>query len=177
MIPIRTLVDALALLASATALAAVLAPSPGLAQEPGKAKAAPAAERSAEDEISRYCAAVAPSAAEARATYQLRRLTDLQADMREAVEKLVNKENEAREWVVKREGMMKSATEDVVAIYAKMSPEAAAPQLAAMDDNIAAAVLAKLNPRAAGAILAEMQSDKAAKLSLLIAGATPADKS
>ncbi len=173
MIPIRTWFRALAFLAGATALA----PSPLGAQEPGKTKAAPAAERSAEDEISRYCAAVAPSAAEARATYQLRRLADLQAEMREAVDRLVTKENEAREWVVKRESMMKSATDDVVSIYAKMPAEAAAPQLAAMDDNIAAAVLAKLNPRAASAILAEMQSDKAAKLSLLIAGATSADKS
>ncbi|MDE3175875.1 MAG: hypothetical protein KGM15_07205 [Pseudomonadota bacterium] len=164
-------------MAAATALTSLLAPALAAAQDAAKPKAAPVGEHSADSEISRYCSAIEPNAGEARATYQLRRLADLQAQVREEVEKLEAKESAAREWVTKRETMMKSATDDVVAIYGKMAPEAAAPQLAAMDDNIAAAVLAKLNPRVAGAILAEMQSDRAAKLSLLIAGASPGDKS
>jgi flagellar motility protein MotE (MotC chaperone) len=167
MILIRPGIDALA----GVCVAALLASSPASAQEAAKPKAAP------ESEIARYCTAIAPGAGEARATYQLRRLSDLQVEVREAVEKLESKENEAREWVTKRESMMKSATDEVVAIYAKMPAEAAAPQLAAMDDNIAAAVLSKLKPGLAGAILAEMQSEKAARLSLLIAGAAPSDKS
>ena len=55
----------------------------------------------------------------------------------------------AREWVTKRETMMKAATDDVVAIYAKMAADAAATQLAAMDETVAAAVLAKLKPQVA----------------------------
>lgn len=163
--------------ACAAALAACLAGSHAAAEEAAKPKPAAAGEHSAESEISRYCSAIAPSAGEARAAYQLRRLADLQTQVRGEVEKLESKENDAREWVTKRESMMKAATDDVIAIYSKMAAESAAPQLAAMDDNIAAAVLAKLNPRAASAILAEMQSDKAARLSLLIAGATPTDRS
>lgn len=156
---IAAIARTLAALFAALALAATAS-----AQNPDK----PAA---AESEIARYCGALAPSAREARAVYQLRKLADLERDVREAVDRLEAKEMATREWVTKRETMMKSATDDVVAIYAKMAADAAASQLSAMDEPIAAAVLAKLRPQAAGAILAEMQADKAAKLSTLIAGA------
>jgi flagellar motility protein MotE (MotC chaperone) len=164
------------------ALAVTLALAPASAQDP-KAKApaptpAPvAADRPVDSEIARYCGALAPSASEARATYQLRRLADLEREVREEVEKLEKKEASTREWVLKRDNMMKDATEDVVAIYAKMDPESAAAELGVMDEVIASAVLSKLNPRAAGAILGNMAADKAAKLSTLIAGALVADKS
>ncbi len=101
--------------------------------------------------------------------YQLRRLGDLEQEVRDEVEKLEIKESAAREWVTKREAMMKAATDDVVAIYGKMPADAAAAQIAEMDEPVAVAVLAKLNPRVAGAILGEMEAEKAAKLSSLIA--------
>ena len=63
------------------------------------------------------------------------------------------------------------------AIYSKMSAEAAAPKLAIMDEMVAAAVLAKLKPQIASAILGEMDTEKAAKLTMLIAGGAMADKS
>jgi flagellar motility protein MotE (MotC chaperone) len=157
----RTLAAAFAGLALATAASA---------QNPDKPSAT-------DGEIARYCGALAPSAREARAVYQLRKLTDLEREVRDAVDKLEAKEMATREWVTKRETMMKSATDDVVAIYAKMAADAAATQLSAMDEPIAAAVLAKLKPQAAGAILSEMQADKAAKLSTLIAGALGGEKS
>jgi flagellar motility protein MotE (MotC chaperone) len=157
----QTLAAAFASLALATAASA---------QNPDKPSAT-------DSEIARYCGALAPSAREARAVYQLRKLADLEREVRDAVEKLEAKEMATREWVTKRETMMKSATDDVVAIYAKMAADAAATQLSAMDEPIAAAVLAKLKPQAAGAILGEMQADKAAKLSTLIAGALGGDKS
>jgi flagellar motility protein MotE (MotC chaperone) len=156
--------------------AAAFLAAPALAQDNGKPKPAAPIERSADGEIARYCAALAPSAREARAAYQLRRLAELVQDVRDEAAKLEVKEAAARDWVTKREAMMKSATDDVVAIYAKMAPDAAATQLAAMDEPMAAALLAKLKPQTAGAILGEMQADKAAKLSSLIAGQPGGDK-
>lgn len=153
-------------------LASALALFPALAQDPPKPKPA----MSESDEIARYCAALGPSIVEARAAYQLRRLEELEVEAREQIEKLEVKERAAREWVTKREQMLKAATDDVVAIFAKMTPEAAAGELASMDDMIAASVLAKLKPAAAGAILTEMPAEKASKLSTLIAGAQPVDK-
>lgn len=161
----------------AAALASLLLDAAAAAQDGVKPKPTAAPERSTEGEIARYCAALAPSAAEARAAYQLHRLTDLEQQVRDEVDKLETKETAAREWVVKRETMMKSATDDVVAIYGKMAPDAAATQLSAMDEGMAAAVLAKLKPQTASAILAEMEADKAAKLSTLIAGALGAERS
>jgi len=156
------------------ALALGLALLPASAQEGLKIRPA---ERPAESEIQRYCTALAPGASEARTASQLRRLADLEELMREQAEKLEDKENAAREWVTKRETMMKAATDDVVAIYSKMSAEAAAPKLAIMDEMVAAAVLAKLKPQIASAILGEMDTEKAAKLTMLIAGGAMADKS
>jgi flagellar motility protein MotE (MotC chaperone) len=172
--------------AAVAVLVGTIAIAPAAAQDP-KAKApAPAAtpisapvvaDRPVDSEVARYCGALAPSASEARATYQLRRLADLESEVREEVAKLEKKEASTREWVLKRDNMMKDATDDVVAIYAKMDPESAAAELAVMDEVIASAVLSKLSPRAASAILGSMAADKAAKLSTLIAGALVADKS
>lgn len=157
------------------AFASLMLAAPASAQDNLKPKAAP--ERPADSEIARFCGALAPSASEARAAYQLRRLAELEREARDEVEKLEAKEAAAREWVTKREAMMKQATDDVVAIYAKMAPDAAATQLAAMDDSVAAAVLAKLKPQTASAILGEMDADRAAKLSTLISGGPGAEKS
>ena len=158
---------ALSLLAGAAALTSALA------QDGARPK--PAMTES--EEIARYCAALGPSIVEARAAYQLRRLDELETQAREQVEKLEAKEREAREWVVKREEMMKAATDDVIGIYGKMAAESAAAKLSEMDERMAASILARLKPAAAAGILTEMATDKAAKLSTLIAGAIPADKS
>ena len=131
-----------------------------------------------ENEIERYCTNFAPLAAEARVAYQTRRLIELEAQVKQRISELEQQESDAREWVAKREAMMKSATEEVAAIYAKMPAEAAAAQIGAMEDPVAVAILVKLNPRAAGGILGEMDADKAARLTSLIAGpAAPEKKS
>ena len=72
--------------------------------------------------------------------------------------------------------MLKSASDDLVAIYAKMQPETAATQIAAMDDQMAAAILGKLKPGAAGAILNEMEAERASKLAVVLSGATSGGK-
>ena len=81
-----------------------------------------------------------------------------------------------QEWVAKRDAMLKAASDDLVAIYAKMQPETAATQIAAMDDQMAAAILAKLKPKAAGAILNEMEAERASKLAVVLSGATSGEK-
>ena len=130
-----------------------------------------------DSEIARYCGALEPSAAEARAAYQLRRLADLEREVRDEVAKLEIKEQAAREWVTQRATLMKQATDDVVLIYAKMPADAAAAQLAAMDESVAAAILSKLKAQAAGSILGEMETEKAARLSTMVSGAPASEKS
>jgi flagellar motility protein MotE (MotC chaperone) len=136
-----------------------------------------ASDAAVEGEISRYCGNLAPTASEARASYQARQLAELEDRVRRSTEELEQRAVEAREWVNRREAMMKAATDDIVAVYAKMPADAAATQLSAMEDSMAAAVLGKLNPRAASAILGEMEAEKAARLAAIMAGASAADKS
>jgi flagellar motility protein MotE (MotC chaperone) len=135
-------------------------------------------DRSTENEIARYCGNIAPSAAEARLTYRLKALTEIDTRVREALDALDKRESEARDWVLKRQELMKAANDDLVAIYSKMSAEAGAAQIEAMNDVVAASLLAKLKPQVAADILNEMDPDKASHLTTMISGATgEADKS
>ena len=142
-----------------------------------RTKPLPVQDKTVEAEIARYCGNLAPTASEARAAYQAHQLAELEDRVRQASQNLERSAAEAREWVNKREAMMKAGTDDIVAVYGKMSADAAATQMAVMDDSMAAAVLAKLNPRVASAILSEMDAEKAARLAAIMAGASGADKS
>jgi flagellar motility protein MotE (MotC chaperone) len=157
-------------------LAAAFA-SHALAQNDAKQKPnAGAPDKSVDGGVARYCSNVAPLAAEARIAWQEKRLTELAGQIKQRIAELEKKEAEAREWVTKREALMNSASEDVAAIYGKMEPEAAAAQLALMDDATAVSILGKLNARAASAILNEMEADKAGKLTAVMSGAAAAEK-
>ena len=148
-----------------------------LAQDGVKPKPPAASpDKAADSEIARYCGNLAPLAVEARIAYQTKRLLELEAQVKQRISDLEKQESAAREWVSKREALMKSASDDVVAIYAKMPAEPAAAEIAAMDDPVAAAILVRLPPRAAGGILGEMEADKAAKLTGLMAGTAGPEK-
>jgi len=142
----------------------------GRAPESGKPKAT--ADKAAEIEASRFCANVAPSIAEARIAWQTRRLGELDDQVKQRLADLERAEAAIQEWVAKRDAMINAASDDLVAIYAKMQPETAAVQLSAMDDQMAAAILAKLKPSAAGAILDEMEAERASKLASFLSGAS-----
>jgi flagellar motility protein MotE (MotC chaperone) len=148
-----------------------------LAQNDAKQKpVAGATEKSADGGVARYCANVAPAAAEARIAWQEKRLLELDGQLKQRIADLEKKEAEAREWVSKREALLNTASDGVAAIYGKMEPEAAAAQLATMDDATAVSILSKLNARAASAVLDEMDADKAGKLTALLSGAAAAEK-
>jgi len=160
--------------------APAMAPGPAGAPAPhaAAAMAAPALSpvEHVDPELARYCANVEPSAAEARMEYQSRRLAELEARVKTEIDELKKREDAAREWVSKRDEMMKSASEDIVQIYSKMAADAAAGQMATMDDQLAASILSKLKPQAASAILAEMDADKAGRLTTLMSGANADEK-
>jgi flagellar motility protein MotE (MotC chaperone) len=122
------------------------------------------------DGVQQYCANIANIAADARIAWEMKRLNELDAQMKRRIAELETKEAEAKEWVGKRENLMKKAEDGVVAIYAKMQPGAAAAQMIVMEEAMAAALLGKLNPRVSGAILNEMEPGKAARLTGLMSG-------
>ena len=149
------------------------------AQNDGKLKlTAPPSEKSADTGVSRYCANVAPVATEARIAWETRHLNELDAQIKQRIADLEKAEADTREWVSKRDALLNSASDDVVAIYGKMDPEAAAQQIAAMDETIAVSILHKLKVGAASSILDQMEAARAARLtSLILAVAAPEKKS
>ncbi len=93
------------------------------------------------------------------------------SQVKQRIADLEKAEASAREWIDKRDALLKAGSDDLVAIYAKMQPENAARQISTMDDRMAAAILGKLKPAAAGAILDEMDAERASRLAGMIAGA------
>lgn len=128
--------------------------------------------RALTEEARQYCVNIRDVAADARYAWQKSTLEALDKRIAERIAALEEKRAEYEAWLKKREDFLAAAREDVVAIYAKMRPEAAAGQLTALDDDMAAAVLARLNARASSAILNEMDPARASQLASALAGMT-----
>ncbi|MDE2579166.1 MAG: MotE family protein [Hyphomicrobiales bacterium] len=116
-----------------------------------------------------YCGAVAKSAEEARNAAIAAQLRGLEAALAEREQKLAAKIDELRKLSERRAKALAATTEGVIAIYAKMKPDAAAAQIALLEDEMAAAIIARLPPRLSSAILAEMPAAKAATLTNVLA--------
>lgn len=128
--------------------------------------------RALTEEARQYCVNIRDAAADARFAWQKATLEALDQRIDEKIAALEKKRAEYEIWLKRREDFLAAAREDVVSIYARMRPEAAANQLTNLDDQMAAAVLARLNARASSAILDEMEPARAAQLASTLAGMT-----
>jgi flagellar motility protein MotE (MotC chaperone) len=115
-------------------------------------------------EAQRYCDNIAAVAAEARFAWQTRKLTELQTQVAARVAELEKKQAALEASLAKRDDIMKRTEATLIAVYAKMAPDAAAAQLSLLEDNTAAAVLTQLSPRQASAILDEIKPERASQL-------------
>jgi len=150
--------------AAATPVPAPAVPSPAPAKRSDPPALATTAAR-------QFCVNIADAASEAKFAWQKRALTDLQKELDERIALVDAKTAELKTWVERRDEFSKKARDNLVLIYGRMRPDAAAMQLTAMDEETAAAVLVKLDARIASAILNEMQPAQAARLTATIAGA------
>jgi flagellar motility protein MotE (MotC chaperone) len=121
-------------------------------------------------DIQRFCLNNAASAGDARAAWQAAKLVELEEQIKQRIVELDAKRAEYEEWLKKRDEALKKAEDGVVAIYSKMRPDAAASQLSAMDDVMAATLLTKLPPRNASLILNEIEPGRAARLTNTMTG-------
>ena len=119
-----------------------------------------------------YCTNIVDAAADARVAWQRKLLKDAGADIEKRVAMLEEKTNEYRKWLARRDDFIKRANETVLGIYGNsaMKVDAAALQIAALDEETAAAILTKLDPRRASAILNNMEPSQATKLTSTIVG-------
>ena len=149
-------------------------PAGPTAAQDTKVAMAPAAAPPA-SEAQRYCQNVAAAAADARFALQTRKLNDLEGEIAKRVAALEEKEAEVKDVLSRHDEALKHADATLVAIYAKMRPDAAAQQISALDDATAAAVLEQLNARQSSAILNEITPERAVKLVNTISGLVPGD--
>ena len=118
-----------------------------------------------------YCTSIATPAADARFAWQKKVLADLDQDIAKRIALLEEKIAEYKTWLARRDEFSQKANETLLRIYTRMKPDAAAAQLAELDEETAAAVLTKLEPRVASLILNEVPAAKAARLTAVISGA------
>ncbi|MGO9133205.1 MAG: MotE family protein [Methylovirgula sp.] len=148
----------------------VAAAAPRPAAVAAKPKPAAASPPPLPREIRQFCANSASGAIDARVAWQAAKLTELEAKLKQRIAEFEAKRAEYEDWLHKHDEAMKQAKEDVVSIYSKMRPDAAAAQMAVMDDVTAASLLTKLNSRVASSILAEMDPGRAARITNAMVG-------
>lgn len=119
-----------------------------------------------------YCEAVLEPAREARFAHQAAELKALSDQLDGRLAKIEARIVELKEWVARREDFASRTSDQLVTIYSGMRPEAASEQLAKIEESTAAAILSKLAPRVASQILNDMPSDKAARLAMILMGAS-----
>ena len=159
-----------------TALDAFMGPVQLAGQQP-KAAVEAAASKPAEPPAlettaaRQYCVSIANAAADARFAWQKKTLAAAEQELEKRIATLEAKTAELQKWVTRRDEFVKKARDNLVLIYSRMRPDAAAMQLTAMDEETAAAVLLKLEPRTASLILNEMEPAQAARLTGMIGGA------
>jgi flagellar motility protein MotE (MotC chaperone) len=118
-----------------------------------------------------YCYNTVDSAADARFAWQAKKIQDMEAELDKRSQQLEEKTQEYKRWLARRDEFSRKAQEKLVGFYAKMRPDAAALQLASMDEETAAAVLTKLETKVASQIMGEMVPEDAAKIATIISGA------
>ena len=127
--------------------------------------------------VKSYCENIADPALDARFLHQKAELTHLEDELAKKTTLLEAKKTEFQEWLKRRDDFINKAEGSLVKLYSKIKPDAAAPQLAALDEEAAAALLLKLSAKASSAILDQMDTAKAARLvSVMIGAARPSDK-
>ena len=119
--------------------------------------------------VQRYCTNVRDIASEARFLWQHKQLQELGDKIDKKIAELEERTKEYKKWYDLRNKFSNLAREKLVKVYSQMRPDAAAEQLATMPETMAAAIVFKLESRKASIILNEMDTQKAARISIIIA--------
>ncbi|MHB2263940.1 MotE family protein [Aliihoeflea sp. PC F10.4] len=130
------------------------------------------------DDVERFCTNIADAARDQRYALQAEELRKLQAEIDARIEALEEKRAEYEEWLRRRETFLARAQDNVVDIYGRMRPDAAAERLTELGPEMAAGILMKLDARRAGIIMNEMETKAAAGVtSVMASAARPKDPS
>jgi len=118
-----------------------------------------------------YCFNTSDTAGDARFAWQAKKIKEMEAELEKRMSLLQAKTEDYKTWLARRDAFSRKAHEKLVSFYSRMRPDAAAVQLATLDENVAAAVMTKLETKVASQIMGEMDPERAAKIATVIAGA------
>jgi flagellar motility protein MotE (MotC chaperone) len=158
--------------AAAFGLAALLLAIGPARTAAGEEKVAAATPADAGTEVQRFCSNIADAARDRRYALQAEQLEKLKGEVDERIKALEAKRLEYEQWLKRRDDFLDKAEDNVVKIYAKMKPDAAAERLADVKLELAAGILMKLDPRQSSTILNEMDPKAAASITGVMAAAT-----
>jgi flagellar motility protein MotE (MotC chaperone) len=119
-----------------------------------------------------FCANIQDEARERRYALKEAELTAIAAQIDEKMQALEAKRAEFEAWQKRREEFSTLATDNLVDIYKKMRPAAAAERLAVLSTDLSASILMKLPSRQAGVILNEMAPDNVAAITAIMAASS-----
>ena len=143
----------------------------GLSAGPAAPQGGGQADGQSADEIRRFCGNIVDAARDRRYAMQEAELKKLQQDVDDRLKRLEEKRAEYQDWLTRRNDFLAKAEGNLVEIYSRMRPDAAAERLAEVNVELAAGILMKLQARQAGIILNEMDSKAAATLTGIMASA------
>lgn len=118
--------------------------------------------------VMEYCRNIQPAASEARAAFLQQSIAALERQLEHKTAELEVRITEFKQWVARRQQMVDQASSALVQMFTRMRPEAAAQQIAVMDETVAAALLMKLDAKTASALLSEVPPARAARLTAVM---------
>jgi flagellar motility protein MotE (MotC chaperone) len=119
-----------------------------------------------------FCTNIQDEARERRYALKEAELTAIAAQIEEKMKALEAKRAEFEAWQARREEFAALATDNLVDIYKKMRPAAAAERLAVLSTDLSASILMKLPSRQAGVILNEMSPETVAAITAIMAASS-----
>ncbi len=155
-------------------LVALLLALPGypMAEEAAHAPKAPKTVKTEGSEAEQFCANIQDEARERRYALKEAELAAIAAQIDEKMKALEGKRAEFEAWQKRREEFAMLATDNLVEIYKKMRPAAAAERLAVLSADLSASILMKLPSRQAGVILNEMAPETVAAITAIMAASS-----
>jgi flagellar motility protein MotE (MotC chaperone) len=120
----------------------------------------------------RFCANIQDEARERRYALKDAELKAIAAEIDVKMKAMEEKRGEFEAWQKRREQFATLATDNLVDIYKKMRPAAAAERLAVLSTDLSASILMKLPSRQAGVILNEMEPDIVAAITAIMAASS-----
>lgn len=122
-------------------------------------------------EIQKFCTNIAEPARDQRYLLQKQELEKLQAEVDQRIAVLEQRKEEYQDWLKRRNDFLQQAETNLIGIFRKMKPDAAAPQLEELIPEMAAAIVMKLPPAQSSLILSEMDPKKAATVAAIMSSA------